>query len=166
MWLLYLFLDVIFFMAYWQQSLTTSARTVRKLLSSVSRNPRVSRNPIQTVQSQNVPFYRKQIVPFTDASCCETDVSCEAKHIWRYHSDMLDYNALISAPSDWSTTTVFTSLHGFISHKTWFFNSAFVYKSAFQNFKSSIKNLIQRTEQIGVDVVLPGTWLIAGLSCE
>jgi len=34
------------------------------------------------------------------------------------------------------------------------FNSAFVYNSAFQNFKSSIKSLIQRTEQI---VVLPGT---------
>ena len=37
------------------------------------------------------------------------------------------------------------------------FNSAFVYKSEFQNFKSSIKNLIQRTEQIGGDVVLSST---------
>ena len=45
------------------------------------------------------------------------------------------------------------------------FNSAFFYKLAFQNFKSSIKTLIQRTEQICVDVALPGTWLIAGLSC-
>jgi len=37
------------------------------------------------------------------------------------------------------------------------FNSAFVYKSAFQNFKSSIKSLTQRTEKNGVDVVLSGT---------
>ena len=37
------------------------------------------------------------------------------------------------------------------------FNSAFVYKSSFQNFKSSIKNLIQRTGQICVDVVFSGT---------
>ena len=37
-----------------------------------------------------------------------------------------------------------------------YFNSAFVYKS-FQSFKSSIKNLIQRTGQISVDVLFSGT---------
>jgi len=61
----------------------------------------------------------------------------------------------MSPSSDWSTPTVFTSLHGVMSHKTRIVNSAFVYKSAFQNFKSSIKYLIQRTEQIGG--VIPGT---------
>jgi hypothetical protein len=34
------------------------------------------------------------------------------------------------------------------------FNFSFVYKSAFQNFKSQVKCLIQPIEQIDVDVVL------------
>jgi len=37
---------------------TSPACTVPKLLSSVSRNPRVSRNPLRAALSQNLQFYR------------------------------------------------------------------------------------------------------------
>ena len=81
-------------------------------------------------------------------------------------SDMLGYNALYTGSYrrfgevclhiglQLQYSPVFTAFYPIRLES---FNSAFVYKSAFQNFKSSIKSLIQQTEEIGVDVVLPGT---------
>jgi hypothetical protein len=97
---------------------TTPACTVPKLLLSVSRNPRGIQEPISNRTVAELSIQPDNNKPFLScnirfvrsrAICCDITLFLLA---------VTDVSESLSPSSDWSTTSVFTSLYGIISHKT------------------------------------------------